>query len=167
MTSLKLIFSVLLIVITMSYMNAQQDNQKRGPDPKVNVHKGSQLKKGMEMRGDMYKHIKDKLKLTDQQLSKIKALRSEHMKKMVDLNGNLKKSMIDLKEIRSKDNFTRQDIIAEVEKVNKAKNDIALATANHRMDVWEILTPEQQKIAKENHQLFGGVRKHGRMHKRF
>lgn len=159
-----MILSVLFIVITMSFVNAQQDDRQKGPDPKGDMYKG---KKGMEMKHNMDRHIKDKLKLTDQQVSKIKDLRTEQMKKMIDLKADLKKSMIDLKEIRMKDNFTRQDIIAGVEKMNKIKNDMALAVANHRMDVWEILTPEQKKIAKDNPKLFGGEWKHRRMHRRF
>jgi Spy/CpxP family protein refolding chaperone len=83
---------------------------------------------------------------------------------MIDLRADLKKSMIDLREIRSKDNFTRQEVIAGVDRMNKIKNDIALLAANHRMDLWETLTPEQKKIAKDNPRLFGGPKKHGKMH---
>jgi Spy/CpxP family protein refolding chaperone len=119
----------------------------------------------MKMRHNMDKHMKVKLHLTDQQISKIKELRSEHMKKMIDLKADLKKTMIDLNELRNKDNFTRQDVISGVEKMNKIKNDITLAKANHRMDVWELLTPDQKKIAKNNPMLFGGERKHKMMHK--
>ena len=157
MTSIKMILSVILILAILSFTNAQ-------PGPKGDMHKGN---KEMGMHGDMLKHMKSKLKLTDDQVSKIKDLSSIHMKKMVDLRADLKKSMIDLKDIRKKDSFTRQDVIAGVEKTNKIKNDIALATANHLMDIWEILTPEQQKIVKENPQLFMGARKHWRMDKRY
>ena len=110
------------------------------------------------------KFMREKLHLTDQQAAKIESLRSEHMKKMVDLRADLKKSMIDLKSMRDKDNFTREDIIAGVEKTNKIKNDIALAKANHKMDIWELLTAEQKKLVKENPEwLMGG--RHPMMHK--
>ena len=100
--------------------------------------------------------MREKLKLTDQQESKIESLRSEHMKKMIDLKAELEKNMIDLKSIREKDNFTRADVISGVEKGNKIKNDMALAKANHLMDIWETLTPEQKKASERKSTMADG-----------
>jgi Spy/CpxP family protein refolding chaperone len=168
MSSIKIILTFICVVIALSYIKAQTSDQQKDPNPKVEMKAPPPpFRKGMKMRHDMFKHIKAKLHLTDQQVSKIKELKSEHMKNMIDLKADLKKNMIDLKDIRMKDNFTRQDIIAGVEKSNKIKNNMALALANHRMDVWELLTPEQKEIVKDNPKLFGGDRKHRMMHKRF
>ena len=166
MTSIKIVLSVIIIVIGTSFISAQNVDKKGGPGSQGNIHKAPQFKKGMEegFEGHM-KFIREKLHLTDQQVSKIESLRSEHMKKMVDLKADLKKNMIDLKSIREKDNFTRADVISGVEKGNNIRNDMALAKANHLMDIWETLTPEQKKLVKENPQwLMGG--KHPMMHKR-
>jgi Spy/CpxP family protein refolding chaperone len=166
MTSIKIVLSVIFIVIAASFSNAQTVDKKGGPGSQGNMHKDSHFKKGIGegFEGHM-KFIREKLHLTDQQVSKIESLRSEHMKKMVDLKADLKKNMIDLKSIREKDNFTRADVISGVEKGNKIKNDMTLAKANHLLDIWETLTPEQKKLVKENPQwLMGG--KHPMMHKR-
>ena len=166
MTSIKIVLSVLFIVIATSFMNAQTVDKKGGPGSQGNMHKVPKLNKGegKDFEGHM-KFMHEKLHLTDQQVSKIESLRSEHMKKMVDLKADLQKNMIDLKSIREKDNFTRADVISGVEKSNKIKNDMSLAKANHLMDIWETLTPEQKKLVKENPQwLMGG--KHPMMHKR-
>ena len=166
MNPIKIVLSVLIIVIAASFSNAQTIDRKGGPGSQGNMYKDPQFKKGMGEGFEGHKKfLREKLHLTDQQVSKIESLRSEHMKKMVDLKADLKKNMIDLKSIREKDNFTRADIISGVEKANKIKNDMALAKANHLMDLWETLTPEQKKLVKENPQwLMGG--KHPMMHKR-
>jgi Spy/CpxP family protein refolding chaperone len=155
MKSIKIILAVLLLVIASTIAGAQPKGNDKGHGPEGPM-------------GHM-KQIREKLHLTDQQVSKIEALRSDQMKKMVDLKGNLKKTMIDLKAIKDKDNFSRNDVLAQVDKINKAKDEIAMAKANHLMDLWEILTPEQQKIAKENPQWFNGPkgRKMNQMHRKF
>ena len=167
MTSVKIVLSVIFIVIAASFINAQTVDQKGAGTKQENTNKSPKFKK--EIRQGMEGHkkfMREKLHLTDQQVSKIESLRSEHMKKMIDLKGELKKSMIDQKSIGEKDNFTREDIIAGVEKANKIRDNMALAKANHRMDVWETLTPEQKKLVKENPQWLMGER-HPMIHRRF
>jgi Spy/CpxP family protein refolding chaperone len=165
MTSIKIVLSVLFIVIVTTFIDAQTVDKKGGPGPQETLNKPPQ-KKGMRQGMEGHKNfMREKLHLTDQQVSKIESLRSEHMKKMIDLKAELKKNMIDLKSIREKDNFTRAEVISGVEKATKIKNDMALSKANHRMDIWETLTPEQKKMVKENPQwLMGG--KHPMMHRR-
>ena len=158
--------SVIFIFIAGSFINAQTVDKKDGRGSQENMHKPSHFRKGMRegFEGHL-KFIREKLKLTEEQVSKIESLRSEHMKRLIDLKADLKKSMIDLKSIREKDNFTRGDIIAGVDKSNKIRDDMALAKANHRMDLWELLTPEQKKLVKDNPEwLMGG--RHPMMHKR-
>ncbi|MEO8399151.1 MAG: Spy/CpxP family protein refolding chaperone [Ignavibacteriaceae bacterium] len=112
-------------------------------------------KEKMKPRGDMM----EKLNLTDSQKDKLKEFRMTQEKEMIDLKAQLKKDQLSLKEIRSKDNFSRSEIISTVEKINQSKNKIALKIANNRMDMYEVLTPEQQKIWKENAKHFGGKEK--------
>ncbi|MDR3666037.1 MAG: Spy/CpxP family protein refolding chaperone [Ignavibacteriaceae bacterium] len=166
MNRIKIVLSVIIIIIAATFTEAQTPDKKGGQESHGNMHKPPQFDKGMKggFEGH-FKMIREKLHLTDQQVSKIEALRTDHMKKMVDLKADLKKDMIDLKSIREKDNFTRADIIGGVEKANKSRNDIALAKANHLMDLWELLTPEQQKLVKDNPQwLMEG--RHRMMHRR-
>ncbi len=120
-----------------------QDTMRTSPMP----HQRMQMMHRTAMhRFDMLK----KLNLTDQQKQKIADLRIDFQKKMVDLKAGLQKSKLDLKELRIKGNLNRNDVIASVEKINKNRDDIALAVANHLMDVYEVLTPEQQKIWQKN-----------------
>ena len=122
--------------------------------------KGMTNKKGSMMREKIF----DKLNLTDAQKDKIAKLKTDFQTKMVDLKANLQKDMIALKTLRSKDEVNRSEVIASVEAVNKSRNAIALALANHQMDVRDILTPEQRKIAKDHLSgMFMGMGRQGMM----
>jgi Spy/CpxP family protein refolding chaperone len=123
--------------------------------------KGNMNKKGPMM---MKENIFKKLNLTDAQKDQISKLRTDFQTKMVDLRATLQKNTIALKALTKKDDLTRDEVLSSVEAVNKAKNDIAIAFANHLMDIREILTPEQRKIAQEHLSgMFMGMRKHGMM----
>jgi Spy/CpxP family protein refolding chaperone len=102
----------------------------------------------------------ERLNLTDAQKDKIAELRTKHQTKMVDLRADLQKSQIALRELKGSKDYNRKNVTAAVEKVNKIKAEIALTAANHRMDVYEILTDEQKEIWRD--QPFGFGRKGGR-----
>lgn len=146
MSSIKVVLLIVVLSIAASFTFAQQ--------------KGSGRDGGRHL-----KMIAEKLHLTDQQKDKIKSLQADQMKKMIDLRADLKKTMVDLKAIKDKPGFTRKDVLDQVEKMNKVRNEMALSRANHLMDIWEMLTPEQQKIAKENPQWFMNGKHRGMMHK--
>lgn len=93
--------------------------------------------------------IFNKLNLTDAQKDNFQKLRLTFQKQMIDLKANLQKSKLDLKEIQAQDNIDRSDVIDVVKKINSNKNAIALASANHRMDMYDILTPAQRLIWKD------------------
>jgi Spy/CpxP family protein refolding chaperone len=93
--------------------------------------------------------IADKLNLTDIQKDKIKSLQVDHRKKMIDLRADLQKARVDAKEVRNNNNISRADAVKAAELINKLENEISLSRVNHRMDIYEILTPEQKKIWKD------------------
>ncbi len=145
------ILTILLAVIFTANISAQP--------PKGEINKKPHHKM-------MRERIFDKLNLTDAQKKQIGNLKADFEKKMIDLKANLQKDMVDLKALQNKDNVTRSEVIGAVEKVNKAKNEIALAVANHLMDVREILTPEQRKTAKDLLPgMMEGMRRHKMMEK--
>lgn len=99
----------------------------------------------------------EKLNLTEKQKDQFQKLKINYEKQMIDLKANLQKSALDLKALQNSDNINRGDVINIVKKINSNKNAIALATANHRMDMYDILTPAQRKVWKEfkMHQMMG------------
>jgi len=89
--------------------------------------------------------IHQKLNLTEEQQEKVDALRFGHQKEMIDLKANLEKRKLEMAELRSKGNYTREDFLNKVDEINSVKNKIALSLANHQMDVYQILDENQKK----------------------
>ncbi|MCL5031247.1 MAG: Spy/CpxP family protein refolding chaperone [Bacteroidetes bacterium] len=151
--------SVLVVLVVLTFfatclVNAQPMPMKNKRPPQ-----------GMMMhRMDLMK----KLNLTEQQKDKIADLRISFQKKMVDLRADLKKNKLDLQGLKVKGDLNRDGVIAAVEKINKSRDAISLAVANHLLDVYQVLTPEQQKTWKEEAPLFKGMRQSMRrmMHNR-
>ncbi len=135
-------------------------SQPAGMNGKMGQGKGMSagMRMGMkkEMRGG-FPMLMAKLKLTDQQKEKIAGLRLDFQKNMIDLKANLAKSKLALKELTMKSDFARNDVLAAVGNINNAKDAIATAMANHMLDVYALLTPEQQKIVRAE-RFLGGMR---------
>ena len=103
-------------------------------------------------------NIYSKLNLTDEQQDKIEQLRINHQKKMVDLRADLEKSQLELKDLMIKGNYSRTDYLKIVQNIQKKKEVMATERANHQMDVYEILTPEQKEIWNDSRGNFDGFR---------
>ncbi|MHB1688860.1 MAG: Spy/CpxP family protein refolding chaperone [Ignavibacteriaceae bacterium] len=146
------VIAVAILALTIVFSTVSF-SQHTGMNGKMGMKHGMGMRKGM---GNGYQMFLKKLNLTDQQKEKIADLRLAFQKNMIDLKANLAKDKLALKELRVKNDFTRSDVLGAVENINKAKNDISLAVANHMLDVYGILTPEQQKIAKEGVFKFWG-----------
>ena len=73
---------------------------------------------------------------------------------MIDLKADLQKKKLALKELTSKGNYSRDNYINAVKAINAAKNNIAVSMANHRMDVYDLLAPEQKKAFDDMRQDF-------------
>ncbi len=140
---------IALFVISIFILSTTGFAQAPGRMAQASGHqwmKKAWVKKGMNRKADFLK----KLKLTDQQKEKIANLKIDFQKKMVDLKADLQKDKLDLKELRIKGNFNRNDVIAAVEKINKSRDAMTVAMANHMLDIYEVLTPDQQKIAQKH-----------------
>lgn len=88
----------------------------------------------------------EKLDLTDQQRSRIFELVLAHQKTMVNLVADLKLVELEMAELKSSGNYSREDVLALVKKINDKKLDISIARENHHYDIYEILSPEQREI---------------------
>jgi len=119
---------------------------------------------------DMNRHNKEghqfsmfqKLNLTDTQKDQIVKLRLNNKMQMVDLKANLEKKKIEMMELKTNGNYTREQFISKVEAINKAKNEIAISKANIQMDVYQLLD-ETQKAEWNKFSQFMGERKEKRM----
>ena len=123
---------------------------------------GQMERRGMN-RGDHYKIMKEKLNLTDSQNEAVEELHFSHKREMIDLKADIEKKKLDMKELVSNVNYTREDYLDKVKAISDAKEKMALVKANHRMDVYDLLTEEQRKTFDEIKCCQGNRRQFGRM----
>ena len=88
--------------------------------------------------------IHEKLNLTDEQENKIEGLRINHQKQMIDFRAELDKKELELQELNNKGEYTRDEFIAKIKELSEIRNRMQLAGANHQMDIYELLDPEQK-----------------------
>ena len=109
---------------------------------------GQKERHGMH-RGSQHKMMIKKLNLTDSQQEAIQDLRFNHKNEMIDLKADLEKKKLAMQELKSRGNYARDEFLSKVKSISNAKEKNALAMANHKMDVYELLTDEQRKIFNE------------------
>uniref|UniRef100_A0A7V3E7S7 Periplasmic heavy metal sensor n=1 Tax=Ignavibacterium album TaxID=591197 RepID=A0A7V3E7S7_9BACT len=120
----------------------------------------------MKMREKMHERMEVKLNLSESQKAKVDELRLNHQKKMIDLKANLEKKEVELKSLRNSEKLNRSDFLKLVKEISEIKNTMALERANHKMDIYELLDKDQQKIWRELKPEFGmKERKQMKMHK--
>lgn len=122
-------------------------------------------------RGCGREYIFDKLDLTEEQETKLDNLRNKHQKEMIDMKAELEKAQLDLKNLTKDGSFVRADFLAAHKKTQALRNKIGDSWANHRMDMFEVLTKEQrEKFAdiKDNFcNDFRGKKRNSMKHKMF
>ena len=126
---------------------------------------GQMERRGMN-QGDHHKMMMEKLNLTDTQKEAVEELHFSHKREMIDLKATLEKKKLDKQELLSKGNYTRDDYLGNVKAISDAKDIMAIAKANHRMDVYDLLTEEQRKTFDEMKGRMGNKRNMNKMHHR-
>lgn len=96
-----------------------------------------------------FQKMQEQLNLTDQQKTKIEDLRLKHQEQMIDMRAELNKARLENHKLRKSEKLNRSDLLNQTKKMNAIKNKIAEARANHKMDVYELLTADQRKTWNE------------------
>lgn len=123
------------------------------------------LSQGKTQKKEQFqKQIHQQLNLTDEQQTKVDNIKFTHQKEMIDLKADLDKRELELRELKNKGNYTRDEYLNKVNEIIAARNKIALSVANHQMDVYQILDENQKKEwNKMSHQF--GERREERVHR--
>ena len=112
----------------------------------------------MQQKKQFQKQVHQQLNLTEEQQTKVDELKFAHQKEMIDLKANLEKKELDITELKSKGNYTRDEYLNKVNEIISARNKIALSVANHHMDVYQILDENQKKEWNKMSHQFGEQR---------
>jgi Spy/CpxP family protein refolding chaperone len=112
----------------------------------------------MQKKEQFQKQIHKQLNLTDEQQTKIDDMKLIHQKDMIDLKANLEKKELELRELKNKGVYTRDEYLNKISDIISARNKIALSVANHHMDVYQILDENQKKEWNKMSHQFGEQR---------
>ncbi|MBK6915498.1 MAG: periplasmic heavy metal sensor [Ignavibacteriales bacterium] len=96
----------------------------------------------------------ERLNLSEEQKNEFKALHFKHQNEMIEANADLQKKELALQELKSNPDYSREDVLAAVTKLNDSRANIELRKENHRMDIYEKLNPEQKKMWNESQTKF-------------
>ena len=126
MKNLIVVLSVLFII---SFFNQPVLSQNR------------EQSKSRDYRMDM----KEQLNLSEDQEKKIEALKLSQEEEMIKLKSEIDLKDLEMRKLKSSDKFSRTEIINLTKDINAIKNEMALARANHQMDVYDLLDENQRK----------------------
>jgi Spy/CpxP family protein refolding chaperone len=87
--------------------------------------------------------------MTPEQLEKMDALRTAHVKEMAPLRADLEVKEIELAALWRADEPDAKKIIAKVKEIGDIREKIEVARINHQFDMRRLLTPEQRKAMKK------------------
>jgi Spy/CpxP family protein refolding chaperone len=87
--------------------------------------------------------------MTPEQLEKVDALRTGHLKEMLPLRTDLQVKEIELDALWRADEPDAKKIIAKVKEIGGIREKMEIARINHQFDMRKLMTPEQRKAMKK------------------
>ena len=106
---------------------------------------------------DFRMDLKAKLNLSEHQEKKIEALRFAQEESMIKLRSDLELKELEIRKLKSSDQFSRSEMINLTKEINSIKNDMVLTRVNNQMDVYELLDENQKKIWLDKQDQFGNM----------
>jgi Spy/CpxP family protein refolding chaperone len=126
--------------------------------------RGRDSERGFRGDGPRRAEIHNELNLTEEQETKLTALRTEHQKAMIDKRAALQKARLDIRTEMVKDQPDMQAIERMIKNRETLRSEMQLNQVKHWNEIREILTPEQREIWNQHKRSFGerGARWDGR-----
>ena len=109
--------------------------------------------------------IHDRLNLSDSQKEQTETLSLNHQKEMIDLKANVERKKLELRELKLRGNYSRDEYLKKFNDILSAQNQLRLSRENHKMDVYQLLDDNQKKEWNRMTNNFQEHRKHKMMKK--
>ena len=87
--------------------------------------------------------------VTPEQMEKCDALRVAHLKVVMPIQTDIQVAEIELDALWRADNIDAKKIIAKVTEIGGLRQKLELAMVNHRIDMYNLMTPDQRKAMKK------------------
>lgn len=124
----------------------------------------AQAQPGKGRRGHRGQDFIQALNPTAEQMEKIKALRLDHARQMAQLHANLKIAQLELRSAMDQDSPQMADVKTRVAEVNRMRAQIMEKNVEMRLNLKNLLTPEQKEKLKELRQQRPGPGRMGWRH---
>jgi Spy/CpxP family protein refolding chaperone len=89
--------------------------------------------------------------VTPEQMEKCDALRVAHMKTVMPIRTDIQVAEIELDALWRADKLDAKKIVAKVNEVGGLRQKLELAMVNQRIDMYNLMTPDQQKAMRKMH----------------
>jgi len=146
----KKIFAIAMALSLISAVAFAQGKGPRGGDRKgmMGDKRGCPMMQECKMMGMMgmmdIDNLKQQLKLTDEQVNKINALHLDHKKVMLKYKEELAPQGIKLQRLLLEDAVNLEEVKALIMDIAKTQGEMHVEKVKYRLDVEQILTPEQR-----------------------
>lgn len=93
--------------------------------------------------------IMEKLDLSDAQEDQISKLRVDHQKEMIDLREAVRQTRDKIRDLMESEDVSRENFLALHREMNEKRNAVSMARAEHKMDIYELLTEDQKQKMRQ------------------
>lgn len=83
--------------------------------------------------------------LTDAQREQLQSLRIKHLKEIMPLETEIRIKELELQTLWDAEKLDSKAIIAKVKELSELRNKLELTRTNHRLEIAQILTPQQRR----------------------
>jgi Spy/CpxP family protein refolding chaperone len=140
--------ALMIVVVTGGLALAQPGPGMTAPAP--NAKAQAPLGCGMQgMQGTMSGPAMPDM--TPEQLEKMDAMRVAHMKTVMPIQTDIQVAEIELDALWRADKLDAKKIVAKVNEIGGLRQKLELAMVNHRIDMYNLMTPDQQKVMRKMH----------------
>ncbi len=110
---------------------------------------GSIFAQGKPGDAEPIRNFRDELELTDEQVDQLEELKYEHRLAGIEMRAELEKEKIEMEKLMSDDDFDRDGIYEQAEKVAELEKQLQLSRVEGKLDMMEILTQDQREKLRE------------------
>ena len=89
--------------------------------------------------------------MTPEQMDKVDAMRVAHMKTVMPIRTDIQVAEVELDALWRAEKLDAKKIVAKVNEIGGLRQKLELAMVNHRIDMYNLMTPDQQKAMRKMH----------------
>ena len=89
--------------------------------------------------------------MTPEQMDKVDAMRVAHMKTVMPIRTDIQVAEVELDALWRAEKLDAKKIVAKVNEIGGLRQKLELAMVNHRIDMYNLMTPDQRKAMRKMH----------------